>query len=71
MVGGDVVVVWCVGVGEEEGGVYVVGGGGGADETQTTMCFAPHWCGRTPGSLTPGVPPPRALDDEELCVIEG
>ena len=22
-------------------------------------------------SLTPGVPPPRALDDEELFIIEG
>ena len=58
--------VWCVvcgvcGTNDSQHGVSV----------QARADYAPNSGGRTPGSKLPASPPPRALDNEELFVIEG
>ena len=58
----------------EGGGVGGVGGTNDSRHGESVLArayYAPNSGGRTPGSKLPASPPPGALDDKELFVIEG
>ena len=66
--------VWCVVCGVCVCGVCGVCGSDDSRHGESVLARAddaPNSGGRTPGSKLPASPPPRALDDEELFVIEG